>query len=121
MGLQRYCFLPRLTYGCLAWGNAVATKTMINKINSINSINRLASGMLRNTFFFFSPPEQADMSKELSSVYTFSKSSISGPGTAPAPGAPPLDKAPSLTHPPTTQAQRLTPTQWTLPHPNVYL
>ena len=38
--------LPRLTYGCLAWGNAVTTKNMINKINSIN---RLAAGMLSNT------------------------------------------------------------------------
>ena len=28
--------LPRLTYGCLAWGNAVAMKAMVNKINSIN-------------------------------------------------------------------------------------
>ena len=38
--------LPRLTYGCLAWGNALTTKTMIEKINSIN---RLAAGMLSNT------------------------------------------------------------------------
>ena len=38
--------LPRLTYGCLAWGNAITTQTMINKINSIN---RLAAGMLSNT------------------------------------------------------------------------
>ena len=37
--------LPRLTYGCLAWGNAITTKNMINKINSIN---RLAVGMLSN-------------------------------------------------------------------------
>ena len=38
--------MPRLTYGCLAWGHTITTKTMINKINSIN---RLATGMLSNT------------------------------------------------------------------------
>ena len=38
--------LPRLTHGCLAWGNAITQKTMIQKINSIN---RLAAGMLSNT------------------------------------------------------------------------
>ena len=38
--------LPRLTYGCLAWGNAINTSTISNKINSIN---RLAAGMLSNT------------------------------------------------------------------------
>ena len=38
--------LPRLKYGCLAWGNDVTTKTMVNKINSCN---RLAAGMLSNT------------------------------------------------------------------------
>ena len=38
--------LPRLTYGCLAWGNVVTTKA---RINTINSINRIAAGMLSNT------------------------------------------------------------------------
>ena len=38
--------LPRLTYGCLAWGNAITTTNMVNKVNSIN---RLAAGMLSNT------------------------------------------------------------------------
>ena len=38
--------LPRLSYGCLSWGNAVTTKAMVNKINFIN---RLTAGMLSNT------------------------------------------------------------------------
>ena len=38
--------LPRLTYGGIAWGNAVTTKTMVNKINSIN---RLAVVMLSSS------------------------------------------------------------------------
>ena len=44
-------------------------------------------------FFFVSPPERADVSKDLSCVYTFSKCCNSAPGTARTLGVAPIDRA----------------------------